>query len=56
MDELNELEAEMAENELDVEIGVGAVKHDNIGMNVPQQKVSNRQEQNEEDLLAQMMA
>ena len=31
LDELDELEAEMAADDLDVEVGAGAVKHDKIG-------------------------
>lgn len=34
MDELNELEAEMAGEELDVEIGSGHIKNQNIGVPV----------------------
>lgn len=57
MDELNELEAEMAEDELNVEIGSGAVKNEfKVSQPIAQGKVSQKQEQNEEDLLAQMMA
>ena len=56
LDELDELEAEMAGEDLDIEIGAGAVRNEGSG----QKNVApiGRQEakQDEEDLLAQMMA
>ena len=57
MDELNELEAEMAGDELDVEIGSGAVKHNvaDVVVEAPI-KGGKQQVQNDEDLLAQLMA
>ncbi len=58
MDELNELEAEMAEDELDIEIGAGDVL--GVEKNRAQQEAPARgrpqAQDNDEDLLAQMMA
>lgn len=61
LDELEELEAEMAQDELDVEIGSGAVKSQFVAQQqqqIPAQKAGGgkKQEMDDEDMLAQMMA
>ena len=62
LDELNELEAEMAEDEMDIEIGAGSIaqsdkinqqKQPVIGAGGKQKAPA---QQDDEDLLAQMMA
>lgn len=57
LDELDDLEAEMAAEDFDgLEIGSGAVKNKEDAVPVQSEKVDSKKQQDEADMLAQMMA